>query len=144
MHDPLASVQLRHRHDFDHQTCPPREMLRSLSSACLRVILLPREACLLPLIEDVIHEVSPESGVDFGGLRFVWSRLGSNVLDCVSGILEGLVGVLYHHLHRGFSRRGSSCSSIPGFSSNSRLSHKIRRSCSSFLRRIHSRAPRDR
>ena len=55
MHDPLASVQVRHRHDFDHETCPSREMLRSLSSARLRVILFPREARLFPLIEDVIH-----------------------------------------------------------------------------------------
>ena len=93
MHDPLASVQVRHRHDLDHETCPPREMLRSLSSACLRVILFPCEARLFPLIEDVIHEVFPKSGVDFGGLGFVWARLGSNVLDSVSsGKLKGLRG----------------------------------------------------
>ena len=93
MHEPLPSVQVRHRHDFDHETRPPREMLRSLSSACLRVILFPREARLFPLIEDVIHEVFPESGIDFGGLGFVWARLGSNVLNFVSsGKLKGLKG----------------------------------------------------
>ena len=88
MHDPLPSIQIRHHHNFNHQTGPPREMLRSLSSARLGVILLPREARLFPLIEDVIHEVFPESGVDSGGLRFVRAGLGCNVLDFVSGILK--------------------------------------------------------
>ena len=81
MHDLLRSVQIRHRHNLDHQTRPSREMLRSLSSACLGVILLPGEARLFPLIEDVVHKIFPESDVDFGGLRFVWSRLGCDVLD---------------------------------------------------------------
>ena len=56
-------------------------MLRSLSGARLGVILFPREARLFPLIEDVVHEVFPESGVDFCGLGFVGARLGSDVLD---------------------------------------------------------------
>ena len=87
MHDPLPSIQIRHRHNFNHQTGPAREMLRSLSGARLGVILFPREARLFPLVEDVIHEVFPESGVDFGSLRFMWAGLGRNVLDFVSGIL---------------------------------------------------------
>ena len=144
MHDLLRSVQVRHRHNLNHQTCPACEMLRSLSSASLRVILFPREARLFPLIEDVINEIFPESDVDFSGLSFVWSRLGCNVLEFVSGQLKGLVEILYHHLHRGFSRRGSSCSSIPGFASSSHPSHKVRGSCSGFLLRIHSTAPQDR
>lgn len=56
-------------------------MLRSLSSACLGVILFPREARLFPLVEDIVHKIFPESDVNFGGLRFVWSGLGRNVLD---------------------------------------------------------------
>ena len=81
MHNLFPSVQVRHRHNFNHQTGPACEMLRSLSSARLRVILFPREARLLPLVEDVVHQIFPESGVYFGGLGFVGARLGRNVLD---------------------------------------------------------------
>lgn len=91
MHNPLPCIQIRHCHNFNHQTGPACEMLRSLSSARFRVILFPREARLFPLSEDVIHEIFPESGVDFGSLSFVWARLESNVLDFVKiGKLMGL------------------------------------------------------
>ena len=55
MHNLLPSIQIRHCHNFNHQARPPSEMLRSLSSARLGVVLFPREARLFPLIEEIIH-----------------------------------------------------------------------------------------
>ena len=53
----LLPTQILHRHDLHHQACPPGEMLRPLPSTCGRVVLLPREACPLPLIVDIVHEI---------------------------------------------------------------------------------------
>lgn len=93
MHHPLPSLtptQIRHRHNLNHQTRPARKMLRSLPLPCFRIILLPREACSFPFIEDIFDEVLAKRRVDFGGLRFVGARLRCDVLDVVSGLL------LYH------------------------------------------------
>ena len=140
----IAAVQVGHRHDLYHQTSPSSKMLRSLTSACLRIVLLPREACIFPFIEDIFHQIFPESGIYLGGLSFVGPRLNRNVLVIFSWILSNLLGCKYHHLHGDFSQRGSSYSSILDFSSSSRLSHRIHHSYSDSLSHIHSRAPRDR
>ncbi len=63
-------------------------MLRSLPRACFRVILLPREARLLPFIEDVFDEIVPERGVDVRGLRSVGAGLACDVLHVVSVIVD--------------------------------------------------------
>ena len=109
MHDPPATAQIRHRHNLNHQTGPSGEMLRSLSSARFRVILLPREARPFPFLEHVLHEIFAEGAVDRGGLRFVGTVLDCNVLDVIISniILLRSLGSRYCHLHRGFSRRGN-------------------------------------
>ena len=43
--------------------------------------MFPREACLFPLFEDVVHEVLAEGGVDCCGLGFVGAGLGCDVLE---------------------------------------------------------------
>ena len=45
---PIPATQIGHAHDLNHETRPPREMLRSLPLACLGVVLLPGKACLYP------------------------------------------------------------------------------------------------
>ena len=85
-------TQIRHCHDLDHQARPAREMLRSLSSASLRVVLLPCEARAFPFVEDVVDEVLAEGGVDVCGLRFMRARLSSNILLVVRPILGGDCG----------------------------------------------------
>ena len=41
-------------------------MLRSLAKSCFAVVLLPREACSFPIIEDVFNKILTEVGVEFG------------------------------------------------------------------------------
>ena len=63
MLDPTTTttpLQIRHRHNLHHQARPACKMLRSLPRSCLRVILLPREPGLFPLIENVVYEVFAE------------------------------------------------------------------------------------
>ena len=86
MHNPPTTAQIRHRHNLNHQTRPSGEMLRSLSSPRFRIILLPREARSFPFIKHVLHEIFAERAVDVGGLRFVGTGLGCNVLDIVSNM----------------------------------------------------------
>jgi hypothetical protein len=52
-------TQIRHRHDLDHQARPASKMLRTLALARLRIILLPREARLLPALIHRVDEVLP-------------------------------------------------------------------------------------
>ena len=50
----LHAAQILHGHEIDHQACPSREMLRALALARLWVVLLPRKACSLVLLEYVV------------------------------------------------------------------------------------------
>lgn len=84
-------------------------MLRSLSGARFGIILLPREARSLPLVEDVVDEVFSERGVNSGGSGFVGARSDCDVLDDVNRLLVGYLGIRCCGLRGGFSRRGSSC-----------------------------------
>ena len=64
----LPLAQIRHTHDLDHQRRPAGEMLCSLSLAGIRVILLPCESCLLPVLVYVFDEIETELDVqEFGG-----------------------------------------------------------------------------
>ncbi len=63
--------QIGHPHNFHHQRSPPGEMLRALSRACSRIILLPCESCFLPLRVDVLDDVTAEGGIHPSGLRGV-------------------------------------------------------------------------
>ena len=46
-------------------------MLRSLAKSCLGVVLLPREACSFPVVEDVLYKNLAELGVKSGCAGFV-------------------------------------------------------------------------
>ncbi len=85
---PVLSAQVWHRHDFHYQTRPAGEMLRPLSRTSLGIILLPREACPFPFVEDIVDEVFAERGVDFGCLRFVRAGLRCNILMIVRRRME--------------------------------------------------------
>ena len=78
-------------------------MLRSLSSTRFGIILLPREARSFPFVEDVFNKISPERGVDVGGLRFVVAGLDCDVLHIISGItlayLEVIIGTYVETFH---------------------------------------------
>ena len=61
-----------HGHHLDHESRPSGEMLRPLTLACLRTILLPREAGLFPGIVYGINEIFAKLSVHvlrFGLLR---------------------------------------------------------------------------
>lgn len=69
-------------------------MLRTLTVAGLSVVLLPCEPCSLPLIEHVIDEIGPQSGIHGCGTSFV-SRgrssrnvlyIGASQMGCVKEI----------------------------------------------------------
>lgn len=53
--DMHSLVQRLHRHNLHHQARPAGEMLRALTSPRLGVVLLPREARLLPALVDRIN-----------------------------------------------------------------------------------------
>ena len=66
-------THVRHPHDLHHQTCPACEMLRSLAMSCLGVVLLPREACSFPIVEDVFYKILAEVGIEFDCAGFLGS-----------------------------------------------------------------------
>lgn len=64
-------THVRHSHDLHHQARPACEVLRSLAKSCLGVVLLPREACSFPIVEDVFYKILAEVGVELGCAGFV-------------------------------------------------------------------------
>lgn len=78
---PNPSLQIRHTHNLNHQARPAREVLRALSLARLRIVLLPREASLFPALVHGAYEVFAERGVEFLGLGLVRAFLLGNFLD---------------------------------------------------------------
>ena len=56
MLDPSAA-QVRHPHNLDYQTRPTSKVLRSLPCSRFRIILLPSETRLLPLVEDILNKI---------------------------------------------------------------------------------------
>ena len=77
-----ATTKIRHNHNLNYQTRPSREVLRALPGAGLRIILFPREAGTLPLVEDVVDEVFAETGVDLSGLRLMGTgSLGNSLRE---------------------------------------------------------------
>lgn len=64
---PLATAQIGHAHNLDHQARPSGEMLRSLTLACLRIILLPRKTCFHPLVVDGLDEIEAETAIQLSG-----------------------------------------------------------------------------
>jgi hypothetical protein len=78
MDDQIAHI--RHSHDLDHQTGPPREVLRPLPLAGLGVILLPREARLLPVVVDRVDDVLAQTGVQVLSRLLVGTGFGCDFL----------------------------------------------------------------
>ena len=60
--DRLAT-QVWHSHNLDNQTSPTSKVLCPLALARLRIVLLPRETCLLPTLVNSVDEVLAEVGV---------------------------------------------------------------------------------
>lgn len=81
---PSTTTQIRHAHDLHYQTCPPSEMLRALPLARLRIILFPRETCLLPGVEDGLDEVEAEGAVEVFGEGLV--RAGCLCIFLLRGV----------------------------------------------------------
>lgn len=76
-----TAAQIRHGHDLDDQTRPPRKVLRALTSARLGVVLLPGKTRFLPGLVDGVDEVLAQARVQVLGFGLVGARLGSDVLE---------------------------------------------------------------
>lgn len=76
----MSCTQIIHGHDFDHQARPPSKVLRPLTLARLRVVLLPSKARFLPALVHRVYDVLPQSSVQVLGLLFVGTILRCNVL----------------------------------------------------------------
>lgn len=90
----LLATEIRHRHDLDDQARPASEMLCSLASSGLRIVLLPRKARLLEGVVDCIDKVPSEGAVHRGCSLLLWSSLLGGVLDFVSNVQRRLAGIL--------------------------------------------------
>lgn len=77
---PPRITDLRHGHDLDHETGPPREVLRALALPRLGVVLLPREARVLPAAEDGVDDVLAQARVQVRRRFLVRARLGGDFL----------------------------------------------------------------
>lgn len=84
-------------------------MLRPLPLACLRIVLLPCEAGLLPAFVDSVDEVLAEVGVELLGALLVGALGLCDVLGVVS--LKGKGGWGDWGLPGAAARPGNSCSS---------------------------------
>lgn len=84
MFDLTSTTQIRHRHYLDHQTRPAGEMLRSLTSTSVWIILLPCKTSLLPLLKDILNKILPQRGVNLACLRSVGAGLRCDILWKVS------------------------------------------------------------
>ena len=79
-----STFQIRHAHDFNHQTCPSSEMLRALSLPGLRVVLLPSKPSFLPAFVYSLDQILAEVDVELFCPGLVSSLLLSNILVAVS------------------------------------------------------------
>lgn len=68
------STQIRHPHNLNHQTCPPSEMLSSLSHSRFRIILFPRKSCFLPTIIDRLDKIQSKFRVEIFRFFLVGTR----------------------------------------------------------------------
>ena len=84
-----SSFQLRHLHDVNHKTGPAGEMLCALTVAGLRIVLLPSKPCPLPFVEDVVDEITTQSGVESCSSGLVrGGRPNGNVLRKRRGLVK--------------------------------------------------------
>lgn len=80
LHMTAGTTEVLHRHDLHNQTRPARKVLRALALARLRIILLPREARLLPALVDGADEILTQAAVEILGLGLIWTRLCGDIL----------------------------------------------------------------
>lgn len=72
--------QLGHRHHVYHHTGPAGEVLSTLATARLGVVLFPGKASLFPLAEDIVNQVLSQGVVELACLVLVRTRRSSSVL----------------------------------------------------------------
>lgn len=70
----LPTAQIRHAHDLDHECCPASEVSSSLAFTSFRVVLLPGEVRLNPLIVYGLDEIETQAAVQISSLRLVGAR----------------------------------------------------------------------
>lgn len=70
----------RHSHNLNDQTGPASKMLRPLSLACRRIILLPCEARILPAFKHSLDEILSEFGVNLCCAGLLWAGSGGDGL----------------------------------------------------------------
>jgi hypothetical protein len=75
-------------------------MLRPLACTRLRIVLLPRKPGLLPAVVHSIHNVNPESSIEFLGALLVRARLVGGVF--LSTVRSTIVGVVGGRIFRGW------------------------------------------
>lgn len=76
--------QIFHSHQLHYQTSPSGKVLRALSCASLRVVLLPSKAGFLPALVDGVNEVLTQACVQIGSLVTVRAALLGDMLVAVS------------------------------------------------------------
>ena len=71
LHRNIHTRQIRHPHNLNNQTRPPREMLGPLPLSSLGVILLPSKAGFCPVLINGFDEIETETAVQVLGLLLV-------------------------------------------------------------------------
>lgn len=85
----LQVLAVGERHNLDDQAGPAGEVLGALALARFRVVLLPREARLLPALVDGLDQVLAELSVQLcGALRVRAGGLGGVLEECGSARYE--------------------------------------------------------
>ena len=96
---PLAVLaEVVHGHDLDDEAGPAREVLRALSAARLRVVLLPREPGLRPALVHRLHQVPAQPRIQATGLRLVGALLQRQVLYIYAKKLSRLAKVYIYRV----------------------------------------------
>lgn len=72
--------QLGHRHHVYHHTGPAGEVLSTLATSRLGVVLLPGKASLLPLAEDILNQVLSQGVIEPTCLLLMRARCSSSIL----------------------------------------------------------------
>src|SRR5947207_11796682 len=104
-----ALGEVRHNHDVHHQARPAGEMLRALPSTCLRVVLFPCKASLLPLPEHVFYHIRSQLDVDIARLLLVRSFSRGYVLLEESVHFQNESAGFSYHMPTNSSQSDSSC-----------------------------------
>lgn len=103
----VTLAQIIHGHNLHHQARPAREVLRPLAPAGLRVVLLPREARLLPALVDRVDEVGAELRVELPRAGLVGALVRRDVLSMRVSDMERNVCIVMGYARKAGRRRDS-------------------------------------